>query len=525
MSIEAPPPIPTPTRPWPALVRVPRDGRRWPGTARAAVAVVLPGLIGVALGHDLAAATAALGAFAVVYGEGRPYRVRWRAVSVAACVMVVAAALGAVVGSAVHDAASSGGSTLWPLALVLAMSAFVAVGAFVVDALRLGAPGAFLPLLAVEIASALPMAGVSVGHIVGWTAIGAATAVPVAMSGCVVRPRTPERAAVSSAIAAVDAFDHDRGSVARRHGAVKAVHAAWQCLHDAGIASREHTLTRNLLGAQDRCVSLLHGTETALDTDGEDLWRRVPAPRPTIRFRLQRATHLRGRSALIVVRLLVACPVAGALAMGLGVARPDWAVMTAAMILHQGPDRVLGTYRAVHRFAGTVLGLLVLAGLTVLDPTGAALVLVLAASMAGLQAYLVRNYGLAMVFITILALLLAGLGSPDDLTGVTRDRLLETVIGVVVAVVVLWTVLPTSYRRILADADDRVAATIERIETTPDRSEARELCRGLEFDLHSATAAALVAAHTDPEWTETRWARHHALNESGYRVVALSGTP
>ncbi|MDH6281001.1 FUSC family protein [Prescottella agglutinans] len=524
MPIEATPPIPTPSRAWPALVRVPRDGRRWPGTVRAAVAVALPGLLGLALGHDPAAATATLGAFAVMYGESRPYRVRWRAVSVAACVMVVGALIGAVVGSAVHDAAASGGSALWPLALVLAMSAFVAVGAFMVDALRLGAPGAFLPLLAVEIASALPSAGVPVGHVVAWTAVGGVTAVAVAMSGCMVRPRTPERAAVASAVSAVDAFDRTRDSAPRRHAAVKAVHAAWQCLHDAGIAAQDHPLTRDLLAAQDRCVSLLHDSETALDTDGEDLWRRVPAPRPTIRFRLGRAAHLRSRSTLIVVRLLVACPAAGIVAMGLGVARPDWAVITAAMILHQGPDRVLGTYRAVHRFAGTVLGLLVLAALTPIDPTGAVLVLVLAASMAGVQAYLVRNYGLAMVFITILALLLAGLGSPDNLTGVTRDRLLETVIGVVVAVVVLWTVLPGSYRRILEDADGRVATTIERIEATRDRSEARELCRGLEFDLHSATTAALVAAHTDPEWTEQRWARHHALNESGYRVLALSGT-
>jgi len=166
----------------------------------------------------------------------------------------------------------------------------------------------------------------------------------------------------------------------------------------------------------------------------------------------------------------------------------------------------------------------VLAALTPLHPTGAALVLVLAVSMAGVQAYLVRNYGLAMVFITTLALLLAGLGSPDDLTAVTRDLLLETVIGVVVAVVVLWTLLPSSYRTILADADDRVAATIERITTTPDPAAARELCRGLEFDLHSATTAALVAAHTDPAWTESRWARHHALNEAGYRTLAVSGS-
>lgn len=486
--------------------------------------MVLPGLLGIALGHDLAAATAALGAFAVVYGEGRPYRVRWRAVSAAAGVMVVAAALGAVVGSAVHEAASAGGSTLWPMALVLAMSAFVAVAAFVVDALRIGPPGAFLPLLAVEIASALPAAGVPVGHVVGWTGIGAVTAVPVAMSGWVLRPRTPERTAVASAIAAVDAFDHDRASPARRHAAVKAVHAAWQCLHDADIAARrDHPLTRDLLTAQDRCVSLLHGTAAVLDADGEDLSRRVPSPRPTLRFRFGRAAHLRGRSTLIVVRLLVACPAAGGIAMILDVARPDWAVITAAMILHQGPDRILGTYRAVHRFAGTVLGLVILAALTLFDPSGAALVLVLAASMAGIQAYLVRNYGLAMVFITILALLLGALGSPDDLTGVTRDRLLETVIGVVVAVVVLWKTLPSSYRRILDDADARVAGTIERIESASTAAEARELRRGLEFDLHSATTAALVAAHTDPGWTETRWARHHALNAAGYRALAPSG--
>lgn len=523
MSIEVPPPIPTPTRAWPALVRVPRDGRRWPGTARAAAAVALPGLLGIALGHDLSAATATLGAFAVVYGESRPFRMRWRAVSIAACVLVVATLVGAVVGSAVHDAAVAGGSALWPLTLVLAMSVFVAIGAFVVDGLRLGTPGAFLPLLAMEIASTLPAVGLPVGHIVGWTAIGGTAAVVVAMSGWVVRPRTPERAAVASALAAVDAFDRARDSAARRHAAVKSVHVAWQCLHDSGIASRDHALARDLLAVQDRCVSLLHGSETALDADGEDLWRRVPAPRPTVRFRLGRAMHLRSRSVRIVVRLLVACPAAGAVAMVCGVGRPDWAVITAAMILHQGPDRILGTYRAVQRFAGTVLGLGVLAAVTAADPTGVVLVLVLAASMAGVQAYLVRNYGLAMVFITTLALLLAGLGSPDDLSTVTRDRLLETVIGAVVAVVVLWTLLPSSYRVILADADARVAATIEQIDRAHDHAEARELCRALEFDLHSATTAALVAAHTDPEWTASRWARHHALNEAGYRTLAVSG--
>ena len=50
-------------------------------------------------------------------------------------------------------------------------------------------------------------------------------------------------------------------------------------------------------------------------------------------------------------------------------------------------------------------------------------------------------------------------------------------IGVVVAVVVLWTVLPMSYRRILDDADARVAATLEQIDAAPDPGEARQLRR------------------------------------------------
>lgn len=83
----------------------------------------------------------------------------------------------------------------------------------------------------------------------------------------------------------------------------------------------------------------------------------------------------------------------------------------AAMILHQGPDRVLGTYRAAHRFVGTVLGLGLLAGLAVFELPGGVLVVALALMMAGTEFFLVRNYGLAMVFITPLALILGGLGT------------------------------------------------------------------------------------------------------------------
>ncbi|TQC48949.1 FUSC family protein [Rhodococcus sp. WS4] len=512
-------PIPAPAPARSLLLGVPKQGRRWPGVVRAGVAVALPALAGVALGHSAVAAIATLGAFAVVYGEGRAYRVRWRVVSIAAAVMVLLAGVGAAVGAFVHDATAAGGSALWGMTLVLVMTVVVAVCAFVVDGLRLGAPGAFLPLLTVEIASALPALGVAVTEVLAWSAVGAASALIVSMSGAVARPRTPERAAVGTAVAAVDAALSDTASPTSRRDAVRSLHAAWQCLHDAALVGGDHRLTRTLRAAHLRCASAVDGLDSDHASDIDDLRPQVPLPRPSVRYRLARAAHLRGRSWTIVARLLVAGPAAGLLALAFGVGRPDWAVITAAMILHQGPDRVLGTYRGLHRFFGTVLGLVLLAALSTLDLTAAALVLVLAVLMAGTEAFLVRNYGLAMVFITPLALVLGGLGTHVDLVAVSRDRLLETALGVAVALAVLWTVLPGSYRRILRDADEQVATTIGRIGDARDPGAVAELGRDLEFDLHASTTAAITAAHTDPAWTRTRWPEHHHLHELGYRIL------
>ncbi|GAA4470846.1 FUSC family protein [Rhodococcus olei] len=491
---------------------------------RGGVTVALPGLVGVASGFGSASAIATLGAFAVVYGEGRPYRVRWRAVGIVGAVLVALAGIGAAVGSSVYRAVAAGGSALWPMVIVLTMTVVVASCAFVVDALRLGAPGAFLMLLTLEIASVLPATGVSVPTVVGWTAIGAGAALTVSMCGALVRPRTPERVAVASAVAAVDAA-LDRNSPSRRREAVRSLHAAWQCLYDANLVATQHPLTRTLRASHLRCANALHVLDHDEAVPEDDLRPPVPLRRPSIRYRLVRAAHPRGRSATVVVRLLVACPVAGLTAVALGVGRPDWAVITAAMILHQGPDRILGTYRAAHRFAGTVLGLALLAGLSQLDVRGAALVVVLALMMAGTEAYLVRNYGLAMVFITPLAMILGGLGAPADLVGVSRDRFFETVVGVTVAVAVLWGVLPRAYRRILRDADGQVAGILTRIADTVDGRSLAELRRDLEFDLHASTAAAITAAHTDPAWTRERWPDHHRLHELGYRILTSPRVP
>jgi hypothetical protein len=273
-------------------------------------------------------AVATLGAFAVVYGEGRPYRVRWRIVALVGVALVVLAGIGATVGGLVHAREAS---PIWWLLMVGVMTVVVAVGAYVVDALRTGPPGAFLPLLCVVIASTLPAAGVPVVSALGWTALGAASALAVAMSGFPFRPRTPERAAVGSAVCDVEAMLAEN-TPNRRRDAVRSLHGAWQCLHDAGLVKPvtdgpPHALTQTLHAAHLRCAAALHGVPHAAASLEDDLHAQVPLRRPPIRHLLTRAWHPHGRTTTILVRLLVACPT-------------GWWARTAPSIGSSGPSSV-----------------------------------------------------------------------------------------------------------------------------------------------------------------------------------------
>ena len=90
----------------------------------------------------------ALGAVAVAYGEGHPYRVRWRIVATAGCVLAVLACISAWVGAV----GAAHGGHVWGIAVVSMMTFVVTGAAFIADALHVGAPGAFLFLLTAELA-------------------------------------------------------------------------------------------------------------------------------------------------------------------------------------------------------------------------------------------------------------------------------------------------------------------------------------------------------------------------------------
>ena len=126
----------------------------------------------------------------------------------------------------------------------------------------------------------------------------------------------------------------------------------------------------------------------------------------------------------------------GGVATAVGWEHPYWAMVAAVAVL-SGPDRASRMTRSVHRVAGTLVGVGVSAAILAARPEGVWAVLVIVALQVATELFVARNYAVALFFLTPLALLMGQLVHASPVGPLLRDRLIETVLGAVVAVVVL----------------------------------------------------------------------------------------
>lgn len=112
-----------------------------------------------------------------------------------------------------------------------------------------------------------------------------------------------------------------------------------------------------------------------------------------------------------------------------------WAMVGAVAALGgaQLNQRVI---RGVQRLAGTLIGVVIAAGLMALHLPPLGVIAVAVLLQVGAELTISRNYGIAMLFITPLALLMIELAAPVDPTTLLVDRTLDTVVGVAVGTAV-----------------------------------------------------------------------------------------
>lgn len=164
---------------------------------------------------------------------------------------------------------------------------------------------------------------------------------------------------------------------------------------------------------------------------GRGEWQRPDLPAPTFRDALDAPgarTHL--------LRHVAALGASGAIATALGWEHPYWA-MVAAVVVLSGPDLASRLTRGLHRVVGTALGVVVAAPILLWSPQGAWAVLVIVVLQVLTELVVGRNYGVALLFITPLALMMGQLAHAAPVGSLLRDRLFETVLGALVGAVVL----------------------------------------------------------------------------------------
>ncbi len=142
----------------------------------------------------------------------------------------------------------------------------------------------------------------------------------------------------------------------------------------------------------------------------------------------------------VVARVSAAAALAAVLAAVLGLDRGYWVVVAVVAVLQTGRGRRLTGIRGAHRAVGTLVGAVVfvlVATVVGLPAQGVLLAVVLGVLQFAAELVVVAHYGLALVFVTPLALLIAEAGSAGDPWTIAGTRVLDTAIGCAVALLVL----------------------------------------------------------------------------------------
>lgn len=522
------------------LFAVNEGPNRLPVAIKAAFTIALPLSIALLLGHPELGLLCGPGAFTVLYGPATPARFRIKLMSAAGVGFLVAGTLGSV--------------TAWsPTLALVAMLGVAVVATLLCAALEVGPPGPYFFALVVGVSGSMTAHGVPATTVIGGIAVGVATAIAVGMSDLVGNPRGPERDAITAADRAITAYERtspipsEVGDARARASA--ALHAAWTALTDGSgrshLSPGRHTLAAPLVALHQRYVTTtghLAGASVARPAV-DDPDRVVPSTidleqlrdtslgRPRSGYLLRGALTWPSESLVVAIRVVVAGLVSGLVAMAFDVGHAYWATAFGVLVLANVGTRHSQLFKAAQRFVGTVIGLAVFLGLTLIAPTGWWLVAVLTLLQFSVEFLIVRNYAYAVALITPLALTMATSGADHpDPTGFVRDRVLDTVIGVGVAVVVALLVGRRTPALLVPEYGRRTLRAIGRV--TADLAEgswasvaARENRRHLSFELLANADAVTRAQTDDPARVEPYLHVWNEIADLGYFVLGACWHP
>lgn len=419
---------------------------RWYIGLRAGLSVGVPLAAGVAAGRPSWGALASMGGFAGFYGPDTPYPYRIRLVAGVGLALTVVVPLSSLCA---------------PVAWlsVLLCGAVAGAGAFVCLALRVPPPREYLIVLATLAATGIPAGGLAPLRDCALVAAGAVTGGLISLAPALGGRRAPvESKAVTAAWRAVHEVLGTAGTPGAAHARAHAVAAAGQArdaLRQAGTAAADDRL-RSLAAAELALAGALSASiDAAAPLDAASV-RRVLAPAEAVRDGKetvigldQPGTAARLRAALgpdsvavpAAARIAVTVAAGAALGRALGLEHSYWVALTAAAAL-QANNVTFLVRRSLNRLAGTIAGIGIAWLVFTAHPVPAVVAVMATACQFAGEVLIKGSYGLAMVFVTVVALSVYDLGVPQARIGTAVGaRVLDTAIGVALVIalrLLLW---------------------------------------------------------------------------------------
>jgi len=523
----------------------PAPPRRAVYALRAAVSLGVPILVGWLAGDMAAGLMASIGGFTGLYGSGRAYRSRARLLALIACGFAVTVSLGVYAGS-----------VPWLAIVVVALLAMLAT--WLCNALLVGDPGAYLFMVACAAGTSMSAAHLHVGHVAWLVLAGGLFAWLLQMTGALVEPHGPERRAVLSAGQAVivyfDALGSTRESRAR-HDAAYALHQAWTVLITQQPAHARVDAVIGRLRATNRALHLHFASAlgagrwdspTVVEAKTEvqrllgciddphihpvEARDQLPIGRPNAWAMLVDALRPGSLPRRVVLRVGVAALAVGALAATAHLQRIYWAVAAAVLMLHQGFDWIRTVQRSVQRTVGTWIGLVLAGAILVLHPQGAWLALTIMALQFVLQLLVVRNYGLAAIFVTAVAMAIASGGRHiEDPLAYLLPRGIDTLAGCAMALIVYRLLPPRAAEKHIPDRIVRCLQAIDALVdviasgdvTSPAARAKRAGVQRTSFALIRAYDLALASSASERRAAEEAWPAIAATERLAYRTLGV----
>ena len=357
------------------------------------------------------------------------------------------------------------------------------------------------------------------------------------------------RAAGDSVAAFVEAIGTPRQDAAR-HSAALALEQAWATLVSYQPVEPRTGGTLAGLRLQNRELHVLFARAMTSAARGEppdptsaqrarDLGRAegpptdpvaMPLGRPGPRTLVPQAARPGSPYFGVTLRVALATLIAGAIGAVSGIDNAYWAMASAVLVLYQGFDFPRTVQRGIERLIGTIVGLGVTGVLLAANPQGLWLVLILMALQFTIELVVVRNYALAVVFITPTALVISQGGRPiDDVGNLLLTRVVDTVIGVAVGIAVYAATMrrttdrhvPEAVAAVLDDVDRTLVALANVSVTSVQAKTARRDLQQQVIALERSYAADVGSSVRRRDTAEWLWPSVVAAQRVGYRTLAV----